>query len=81
MRIVANKMNNENNFNFKLPEHKITSSTMVSVVDFESEYPGSSPDKHHTFILILQAKFFNVGLTDNRATYVTIDIKIPVKGH
>ena len=42
--IVANKMNNENNFNLKLPKHKIPSSTMVSVVDFESEYPGSSPD-------------------------------------
>ena len=81
MRIVANKMNNENNFNFILPKHKTPSSTMVSVVDFESEYPGSSPDKLHTFISILQAKFFNVSLTDNRATYVNIDIKIPVKGH
>ena len=44
IRIGSNKMNNENNFNFKLPEHKIHSSIMVSVVDFESEYPGSSPD-------------------------------------
>ena len=39
-------MNNENNFNFKLPEYKILSSIMVSVVDFESEYPGSNPEKH-----------------------------------
>ena len=53
MRIVANKMNNENNFNFILPEHKIPSSTMVSVVDFESEYPGSSPDKHDSSFSIL----------------------------
>ena len=35
IRIVSNKINNE---------HKIHSSIMVSVVDFESEYPGSSPD-------------------------------------
>ena len=46
IRIVSNKMNNENNFNFKLPEHKICSSIMVSVVDFESEYPGSNPEKY-----------------------------------
>ena len=31
-------------FNFKLPVLKTHSSTMVSVVAFESEYPGSSPD-------------------------------------
>ena len=43
IRIVSNKMNN---FNFKLPEHKIRSSTMVSVVNFESEYPGSNPEKY-----------------------------------
>ena len=36
IRIVSNKINNE---------HKIRSSIMVSVVDFESEYPGSSPDQ------------------------------------
>ena len=35
IRIVSNKINNE---------HKIRSSIMVSVVDFESEYPDSSPD-------------------------------------
>ena len=46
IRTLSNKMNNENNFNFKLPEHKFRSSIMVSVVDFESEYPGSNPDKH-----------------------------------
>ena len=40
MRIVPKV----NNLNFKLPEDKIPSSTMVSVVDFESEYPGSRPD-------------------------------------
>ena len=40
MRIVPKL----NNFNFKLPEDKIPSSTMVSVVDFESEYPGSRTD-------------------------------------
>ena len=34
IRIVSNKINNE---------HKIRNSIMVSVVDFESEYPGSSP--------------------------------------
>ena len=44
IRIVSNKMNNENNFNLKLPEHKIHNSIMVSVVDFESECPVSSPD-------------------------------------
>ena len=45
MRIVS-KMNN---FNFKLAEHKIPSSTVVSVVDFESDYPGSSPDLDDRF--------------------------------
>ena len=43
IRIVSNKMNNENNFNFKLPDYTIHSSIMVSVVDFKSECPGSSP--------------------------------------
>ena len=43
VRLVSNKMNNENNFNFKLPDCTIHCSIMVSVVDFESEYPGSSP--------------------------------------
>ena len=37
IRIVSNKINNE---------HKIRSSIMVSVVDFESEYPGSNPEKY-----------------------------------
>ena len=44
IRIVSNKLNNENNINFKLPEHKIRSSIMVSEVAFESDYAGSSPD-------------------------------------
>ena len=64
MRIVANKMNNENNFNLKFSKHKIPSSTMVSVVDFETEYLGSN------------SNFLNDGLTDNRATYVTADLRI-----
>ena len=78
MRIVSNKIDN---FNFKLPQHKIPSCTMVSVVDFESEYPGSSPDKNNTSILILQTKYFNDGLTDNRATSLTIDLGISLRGH
>ena len=44
IRIVSNNMNNENNFNIKLPEHNISSSIVVCVVDFQSEYSGSSPD-------------------------------------
>ena len=40
---VSNKMYD---FHFKLLEPKIRSSTMVSVVDFESEYPGSNPEKY-----------------------------------
>ena len=47
MWIVSNEIYN---FNFKLPEHKIPSSTMVSVVDFETEYPGSSPDQGDCFL-------------------------------
>ena len=43
IRKVSNQMNN---FNFKLPEHKICSNKMVSVVDFESEFPGSNPEKY-----------------------------------
>ena len=78
MWIVSNEIYN---FNFKLPEHKISSSTMVSEVDFESEYPGSCPDKHHTSISILQAKYFNDGLTDTRATSVTFDLRILLRGH
>ena len=54
---------------------------MVNVVDFESEYPGSSPDKHDSSFSILQTKFFIDVLTDNTATYVTIDIRIPLRGH
>ena len=34
IRIDSNKMDNENNFNFKFPVHEIRSSTIVSVVDF-----------------------------------------------
>ena len=47
MRIVS-KMNN---FNFKLPDHKIPSSTVVNVVDFESGYSGSSPELDDRFFL------------------------------
>ena len=42
VRIGSNK---KTNIKFKFQIHKIPSSIMVSVVDFESEYPGSSPDK------------------------------------
>ena len=50
VRIVSNKMNYENNFNFELPDHTIHSSIMVSVVDFESEYRGSSPERGGSFL-------------------------------
>ena len=56
-RIGSNRMDNEKNFNFKFPVHKIPSSTMASVVDFETEYPGSSPAKHDGSFSILLAKF------------------------
>ena len=74
-------MNNENNFNFKLPKHNICSSIMVSVLYFESEYPGSSPEKGGSSFQMIQAKFFYDGLTDNSATYVTIDLRIQLRGH
>ena len=48
---------------------------MVSAVDFESEYPGSSPEKH----IVLSnntSQIFYDGLTDNGASYVTIDPRI-----
>ena len=79
MNIILNTgiHHNENNLNFKLPKHKILTSTMVSVVDFESECPGSSPDSDDSFFSNTRgAKFFNDGLTDNRATYVTADLRI-----
>ena len=41
---ITKVSNKRYDFHFKLPEHKIPSSTMVSVVHFDSEYPGSSPD-------------------------------------
>ena len=46
MHIIVNAgvHHNENNFNFKLPVFKTHSSIMVSVVAFQSECPGSSPD-------------------------------------
>ena len=44
IRIGLNKMDNKNNLKFKFAVCKIHSSTMVSVVDCESEGPGSSPD-------------------------------------
>ena len=80
IRIVSNKMNNENNFNFKLPEHKIHSSIMVSVVNFESKYPGSNPEKYIVFSNNT-GQFFYERLTDNRAPYVTIDLRILFRGH
>ena len=55
---------------------------MVSVVVFESDCPGSSPDYGGSFIFpILQAKFFNDDLTYNTATYVTTDLRILFRGH
>ena len=77
IRIDSNKMDNENNFNFKFPVHKIPSSTMVSVVDFESEYPGSILAKMKVFFSnTMTSNFFNDDLTDNRVTYVPADLKI-----
>ena len=53
---------------------------MVSVVDFESEYPGSIPEKY----IVLsnnRGQFFYDGLTDNTAPFVTIDLRIQLGGH
>ena len=46
MYIIVNTgiHHNDSNFNFKLPVFKIHRGIMVSVVDFEAEWPGSSPD-------------------------------------
>ena len=53
---------------------------MVSVVDFESKYPGSNPQKY----IVLSnntGQIFYDGLTDYRAPYVTIDLRILFRGH
>ena len=75
IRIVSNKMNNENNFNFQLPEHKIHSSIIFSVVDLNQ----STQVQVLTNIVVLSSntgQIFYDGLTGNRATYVTIDLII-----
>ena len=71
-----------NNFNFKLPEHRIPGSTVVSVVDFESDYRGSSPDLDDRFYSnTTNSNFFNDGLTDNRASFITADHRILLRYH